>query len=112
LVTDQAVEMFFTNKLKKGDGQTINAFIDSILRGEDYIDDKVKTIKAPTLVIWGREDGLTPLGIGEAFAQDIPGAQKVIIEKCGHVAQIEKPAEFNAALLKFLESGSTAQMKQ
>lgn len=111
MITDQFVETLFTNKLKKGDGYTINAFIDSIMRGEDYIDDKVKTIKAPTLVIWGREDGLTPLGMGEAFAQDIPGAQKVIIEKCGHVAQLEKPAEFNAALLKFLEGGSTAQVK-
>jgi len=109
IITDQAVEMFFTNKLKKGDSLTINAFIDSVLRGEDFIDDQVKTIKAPTLVIWGREDGLTPLAMGEAFAQDITGAQKVIIEKCGHVAQIEKPAEFNAALLKFLEGGSTAQ---
>ena len=112
MVNDQAVEMFFTNKLKKGDGYTINAFIDSVLRGEDFIDDKVKTIKAPTLVIWGREDGLTPVGIAEAYAQDIPGAQKVIIEKCGHVAQLEKPAEFNAALLKFLEGGSTAQVKK
>jgi len=112
LITDQAVEAFFTNKLKKGDSQTINAFIESVLRGEDFIDEKVKTIKAPTLIVWGREDGLTPLGIGEAFAQDISGAQKVIIEKCGHVAQIEKPAEFNAALLKFLEGGSTAQMKK
>ena len=112
LVSDQAVEMFFTSKLKKGDSYTINAFIESVLRGEDYIDDKVKTIKAPTLLIWGREDGLTPVGIAEAYVQDIPGAQKVIIEKCGHVAQLEKPAEFNAALLKFLEGGSTAQMKK
>ncbi len=102
LITDQFVEQSFTNKLKKGDGYTINSFIDSILRGEDLLDDKVKTIKAPTLVIWGREDGLTPLALGEAFAQDIPGAQKVIIDQCGHVPQIEKALEFNAALIKFL----------
>ncbi len=89
-------------KLKKGDGYTINSFIGSILRGEDYIDEQVKSIKAPTLVIWGREDGLTPLPMGEAFAKDIPGAQKVIIEKCGHLPQIEKAMEFNTALLRFL----------
>lgn len=109
MLTDAFVETAFANKLKRGDGYTINAFIDSVLRGEDYIDDKVKTIKAPTLVVWGREDGLTPLGMGEAFVQDIPGAQKAIIEKCGHVPQLEKAAEFNAVLLKFLEASSTAR---
>ena len=100
--TDAFIALAFTNKLKRGDGYTINSFIDSILRGEDFIDDKVKTIKAPTLVIWGREDKLNPLAIGEAFAQDIQGAQKVVIEQCGHMPQIEKAAAFNGALLKFL----------
>jgi pimeloyl-ACP methyl ester carboxylesterase len=100
--SDAVVAQAFTAKLKRGDGYTINAFMDSILRGEDFIDDKVKTIKAPTLVIWGREDELNPLAMGEAFALDISGAQKVIIEQCGHVPQIEKAPAFNGALLKFL----------
>jgi 2-hydroxy-6-oxonona-2,4-dienedioate hydrolase len=106
--SDAFVAQAFTAKLKRGDGNTINSFIDSILRGEDFIDDKVKTIKAPTLVIWGREDRLTPLAMGEAFAQDISGAQKVIIEQCGHVPQLEKAQVFNSALLKFLAGESAA----
>jgi pimeloyl-ACP methyl ester carboxylesterase len=100
--TDAFVVPAFTKKLKTGDGYTINSFMDSILRGEDFIDDKVKTIKAPTLVIWGRDDKLNPLAMGEAFAQDISGAQKVVIEQCGHVPQIERAPVFNDALLKFL----------
>jgi pimeloyl-ACP methyl ester carboxylesterase len=100
--TDAVVVPSFAKKLKTGDGYTINSFMDSILRSEDFIDDKVKTIKAPTLVIWGKEDKLNPLAMGEAFAQDISGAQKVIIEQCGHVPQIEKAPAFNSALLKFL----------
>lgn len=108
LLSDAALELAFTNKLKRGDGLTINAFIESFLRGEDFLDDKVKTIKAPTLAIWGREDGLMPLALGEAFAKDIPGAQLVVIEQCGHVPQLEKPAEFNAALLKFLTGARAA----
>ncbi len=106
--SDAVVAQAFTAKLKRGDGLTINSFIDSVLRGEDFIDDKVKTIKAPTLVIWGREDGLTPPAMAEAFAQDISGAQKVIIEQCGHVAQIEKAQIFNSTLLKFLAGESAA----
>jgi 2-hydroxy-6-oxonona-2,4-dienedioate hydrolase len=102
IASDASVVPYFAKKLKTGDGYTINAFMDSILRGNEFIDDKVKAIKAPTLVIWGREDELNPLAMAEAFARDISGAQKVIIEQCGHVPQIEKAPAFNGALLKFL----------
>src|SRR5215468_2323955 len=109
MLNDQFVETALTNKFKRGDGYTINSFIESILRGEDFLDGKAKAIKTPTLVLWGKDDGLTPLGIGRAFAEDIQGSQLVVIDNCGHVPQIEKPAEFNAALLKFLGGAQTAQ---
>jgi pimeloyl-ACP methyl ester carboxylesterase len=109
MLTDQFVENALTNKLKRGDGYTINSFIESFVRGEDFLDGKTKEIKAPTLVIWGKNDGLTLLGMGKAFAEDIPGAQLVVIDNCGHVPQMEKPAEFNSALLKFLGGAQTAQ---
>src|SRR5499427_3031352 len=109
LFNDQVIEMALTNKFKRGDGYTINSFIESIMRGEDFLDGKVKAIKAPTLVIWGKDDGLTPLGIGKAFAEDIHGAQLEVIDNCGHVPQMEKAAEFNSALLKFLGVAQTAQ---
>lgn len=109
MLTDQFAEMQLTNKFKRGDGYTVNSFIESIVRGEDLLDGKVKAIKTPTLVLWGKDDGLTPLGMGKAFAEDIPGAQLVVIDNCGHVPQLEKPADFNAALLKFLGGAQTAQ---
>ncbi len=102
LLTDQYIETALTNKLKRGDGYTINSFIESLLRGEDFLDGKAKAIKAPTLILWGKNDALTPLGIGKAFAEDIQGAQLVVIDNCGHVPQLEKAGEFNTALLKFL----------
>ncbi|HKQ72830.1 MAG TPA: alpha/beta fold hydrolase [Blastocatellia bacterium] len=108
ILTDQFVEMALTNKFKRGDGYTINSFIESILRGEDFLDGKAKAIKSPTLAIWGKNDGLTPLGIGKAFVEDIQGAQLVVIDNCGHVPQMEKAVEFNAALLKFLGGAQSA----
>jgi pimeloyl-ACP methyl ester carboxylesterase len=108
MLTDLMIEQMFAAKLKRGDGYTINAFIDSVLRGEDSLDGKTKSIKSPALVVWGREDALTPLGIGKAFAEDIPSAQLLVIDNCGHVPQIEKIAEFNAGLLKFLAGAATA----
>lgn len=108
ILTDAFIEQAFAAKLKRGDGYTINQFIESVLRGEDLLDGKTKTIKAPTLVVWGKSDALTPLAIGEAFAKDIPGAQTAYIDNCGHVPQLECAGAFNSALLKFLAGTSTA----
>jgi 2-hydroxy-6-oxonona-2,4-dienedioate hydrolase len=98
LVVDQAL----TQRLSAGDGYTINSLIESISRGEDFLDGRIKSIKQPTLIIWGRQDGLTPISDGERFHREIPGSTLVVMEECGHVPNIEKAAEFNAAVLKFL----------
>lgn len=105
---DAAVEAAFARKISAGDGYTVQRFIESILRGEDVLDTRLSAIKQPTLIIWGREDLLTPLALGERFKKDIAGSELLVFEKCGHVPQVEKAAEFNAALIKFLENGSTA----
>jgi pimeloyl-ACP methyl ester carboxylesterase len=109
LLTDAAVEQFFAQKLKRGDGYTISQFLETVLAGQDYLDGKAKQIKAPTLLIWGRQDELTPLAMAEAFAQDIAGAEKAYLDKCGHVPQIECAGTFNTALLKFLSGPASGK---
>jgi 2-hydroxy-6-oxonona-2,4-dienedioate hydrolase len=104
--TQANAEAFFAQHMKKNDGYTIDQFIDSILRGEDVLDGKLGAIKAPTLVLWGRADLLTPLAAGQMFAKDIPGAQIAILDNCGHVPQIECSGPFNATLMRFLQTGS------
>lgn len=105
IATDEFVAQAFAQHMQRNDGYTINQFIDSVLRGEDFLDGKLGSIKIPTHVIWGREDGLTPLATGKVMAGDIPGAEMTVLDHCGHVPQIECAAAFNAALLKFLNSG-------
>ena len=104
--TDAVIEQAMAARLAAGDGYTINSITDSIIRGEDFLDDIVKTIKRPTLLIWGRQDGLVPLAAAEHFNKDIPGSKLIVIDQCGHVPNVEKPAEFNAAVLKFLTEGA------
>ena len=101
--TDAAIDQAIAARLAAGDGYTINSLTESIIRGEDFLDDVVKTIKRPTLIIWGRQDGLVPLPEGERFNKDIAGSKMIVFDECGHVPNVEKPAEFNAAVLKFLE---------
>ena len=101
--SDAAIDLMLAQRMGAGDGYTIQSLVESIHRGEDMLDGRLSTIKTPTLIVWGRDDGLTPLSReGEKFRKEMPGAQFVVFDQCGHVPQVEKAAEFNAAVLKFL----------
>jgi len=105
-LTDAAIDQAMAARLGAGDGFTIKSITESIIRGEDFLDDVVKTIKTPTLIVWGREDGLVPLSEGERFHKDIAGSTLIVFDQCGHVPNIEKAGEFNAAVIKFLGAGA------
>ena len=64
---------------------------------------RLGTIACPTLVLCGDEDVLIPPPESEKLAQGIPNAELKLIAGAGHVPNMEKPAEFNAALRSFLE---------
>lgn len=65
------------------------------------------TICVPTLILWGREDRVIPLSIGEKLDHDIPNTKLVILDEVGHVPQEENPEATIEAILKFLNSPST-----
>ena len=58
-------------------------------------------IKCPTLLITGDEDGVAPPANVQKLARAIKRSQTLILDRCGHITPIEKPAEVNAALLNF-----------
>ncbi len=60
-------------------------------------------INVPTLIVVGRDDGITPLECSEALHREIPRSQLVVIDDAGHNVPSEKPEEFNAALASFLQ---------
>jgi pimeloyl-ACP methyl ester carboxylesterase len=59
-------------------------------------------IRQPTLVLVGRQDVATPLARAQEMAADISHSQLVVIEDCGHMSPLEKPAEVTAALRRWL----------
>lgn len=59
-------------------------------------------IDCPTLVLCGRQDERTPVARHEEMASAIQGARLEILEDCGHLSTLEKPAEVNAALRHWL----------
>ena len=66
--------------------------------------DLLAQIACPTLVIVGTEDTLTPVAEAEFTHNSIAGSKLVVIEKAGHLSNMEQPAEFNRVLLDFLGS--------
>ncbi|HIM37384.1 MAG TPA: alpha/beta hydrolase [Dehalococcoidia bacterium] len=59
-------------------------------------------VNIPTQIVWGHQDQLVPLECGEMFRDAIPGAKLSVIDKCGHLPNIEKPEEFIKIALDFL----------
>ena len=62
----------------------------------------VRGIRRPTLVIHGAEDKLIRPSNGRSLAERIPGAEFVLLERCGHMPMWEKPAELTRAVRAFL----------
>ena len=58
-------------------------------------------VRAPTLVLLGRNDHLVPVAHGERLAQALPNGRVRVLE-AGHVPMVEQPAEFSQELLGFL----------
>ena len=64
--------------------------------------DRAREIAVPTLVLVGDEDIITPPALSEELAALIPGSKLEIIAGAGHLANIEQPVAFNAAIGGFL----------
>lgn len=65
--------------------------------------DKLGDINTPTLLIWGREDSVTPLYVGEEFNKLLPNSELHVIDQCGHAPMMEVPDKFNSILKDFLD---------
>jgi pimeloyl-ACP methyl ester carboxylesterase len=66
--------------------------------------ERLGEIRAPTLVVVGDEDRVTPPMLSETIASRIPGARLARIAGAGHISNIEYAGEFNRVVLEFLES--------
>ncbi len=66
------------------------------------IADKLDQIKCPTLLIWGKEDSITPPFVAEQFNELIVNSELHFLDKCGHAPMMELPDAFNDILDDFL----------
>ena len=65
--------------------------------------ERASAYRGPVLVVWGREDAVLPLHHVNDLRGIFPHAALQIIERCGHMPMVERPEEFLAAVLPFIE---------
>ncbi len=63
---------------------------------------RLRRIDAPTLVIWGERDAITPLAFGREITAVVPDARLITIAEAGHNPMWERAEAFNAEVLRFL----------
>ena len=61
-------------------------------------------MKLPCLIIWGKNDNVTPPDVGIEFNNLLPNSDLVWIDKCGHAPMMEHPEKFNEILLDWLKA--------
>lgn len=93
--------------------------VDNMLARRDHLDNWVKSlaanpkqfsdygprlgeVKAPALIIWGRDDRFVPFDIGLRLLWGMPNAEMHVFNRCGHWAQWEHADKFNRMVLAFL----------
>lgn len=69
--------------------------------------DELDQLTMPTLIIWGRDDLITPPFVAEEFQQGIPNARLVFLDQCGHAPPIEQPRQF-ARVMRRISGGFRA----
>ena len=99
LVTDKMVDEQLTLRLRAA--FTITKMQEAGERGS-LTEQDVRSVKAPTLVVWGKYDELANPTGADRLEKTIPGARKVIIDNCGHMPQLERADEFNRLVRDFL----------
>src|SRR5215204_5772197 len=74
----------------------------SPLGQREVLVDRLPSVKAPTLVVWGERDRVFPRSQARGAVTRLPEGSLSLIPECGHMPQVECPDRFLAVLGKFL----------
>ncbi len=65
------------------------------------------SLQVPTLIVWGRQDRIVPVSVGERLHQAIPGSRLFVIEDSGHSPAEERPQVLLPVMESFLRNLET-----
>jgi pimeloyl-ACP methyl ester carboxylesterase len=89
-------------RLARRDAVSREDLLRRLVYGDEHLDDRLHAIAAPTLVVWGAADPLTPLALGRRIVDSVPDAELAVFADCAHSPNVEQPERFNDLLREFL----------
>lgn len=100
-VTDSIVDRYMEMALREGNRKAFVARMNQVFAGDTA---KIKTIKTPTLIIWGDHDRLIPLECAYKFQRDLPNNKLIVLKNEGHVAMEESPERVISLVEDFIKN--------
>ncbi|MDQ2833658.1 MAG: alpha/beta fold hydrolase [Acidobacteriota bacterium] len=82
----------------------INRSMAAMTNGRDLLDFQLYRITEPMLVVWGAQDELIPVAVGERIHKSVPQSALRVVEGCGHLAPAECAAPVVASTVEFLKA--------
>ncbi len=101
-LTPSVIERSNRNRQRPGLIKPIMAVRDNLPLWESEFATRIGAITQPTLVIWGEEDQVFPIAVGEELHRSIKGSQFARIPNAGHIPQWERPDVVNQTLIEFI----------
>ena len=99
-VTDAQVERFHDVAIREGNREAALQIFKGSFKGDPK---QIKSIKTPTLILWGDKDNLIGVNNVENFLRDIQGSKADIYKNIGHVPMEEVPGKVAASILGFVK---------
>jgi pimeloyl-ACP methyl ester carboxylesterase len=78
--------------------------LDSMFTGKDLMDSKMQSVTMPVLIVWGKQDVLTPLFMGERMHAAMPQSLFYVFEGSGHLTPTERSAQVSQTTVDFLKA--------
>src|SRR5271168_3400840 len=88
----------------QGNAWVVNRSTASMIRGRDLLDFRLYKISQPMLIVWGAQDELIPLSVGETIHTSVPQSVLDIVEGCGHLAPAECARPVIEGTVEFLRA--------
>lgn len=98
-------------ELTNRNGWVVRRAWDSMISGRDVLDSKFSALKMPLLIVWGRQDRVTPLALGESMHHTAPQSVLAVCDGAGHIAPSTCADRINPVVLAFF-SGTGPQPGQ
>ena len=103
LLTPAVIERSNRNRQRPGMIRPLMTVRDSLPLWETGFARRLGEITHPTLIVWGEEDRVFPLAVGDELQRTIKGSSLVRIPNAGHIPQWERPDLANRAMIDFLQ---------